>query len=69
MKRNADGSVTLYIGPVAPDGLKSNWVPTGGKRPLPAFRFYGPDEALYDKTFKMADFELVPEASIGRALR
>lgn len=59
MKKNADGSVTLYIGPAAPDDLESNWVPTGGKRPLPAFRFYGPDEPLYDKTFKMPDFERV----------
>jgi hypothetical protein len=59
MKQNADGSVTLYIGPTAPDGLESNWVPTGGKRPLPAFRFYGPDEPFYNRTFKMPDFEWV----------
>ena len=59
MKQNADGSVTLYIGPVAPDGLEANWIPTGGKRPLPAFRFYGPDEAFYARTFKMPDFERV----------
>lgn len=59
MKKNADGSVTLYVGPRAPDGLEANWIPTGGKRPLPAFRFYGPDEPLYDKTFKMPDFERV----------
>jgi hypothetical protein len=57
MTKNADGSVTLYVGPKAPEGLESNLVPTGGKRPLPAFRFYGPDESLYDKTFKMPDFE------------
>jgi len=59
MKKNADGSVTLYVGPTAPDGLEANWIPTGGKRPLPAFRFYGPDEPLYDKTFRMPDFERV----------
>ncbi|HEY5706070.1 MAG TPA: DUF1214 domain-containing protein [Terrimicrobiaceae bacterium] len=29
MKKNADGSVTLYVGPKAPDGLESNWLPTG----------------------------------------
>jgi hypothetical protein len=57
MKKNTDGSVTLYVGPVAPDGLESNWIPTGGKRPLPAFRFYGPDEPFYNRTFKMPDFE------------
>jgi hypothetical protein len=57
MKKNADGSVTLYVEPVAPDGLESNWIPTGGKRPLPAFRFYSPDEPLYNKTFKMPNVE------------
>ncbi|WP_395396496.1 DUF1214 domain-containing protein (plasmid) [Novosphingobium sp. BL-8A] len=59
MKKNADGSVTIYVGPVAPAGLEANWIPTGGKRPLPAFRFYGPEEPLYDKTFRMPDFERV----------
>ena len=57
--RNPDGSVTLYVGPVAPAGLEANWIPTGGKRPLPAFRFYGPKEPLYDRSFKMPDFERV----------
>jgi hypothetical protein len=42
-----------------PMAWESNGIPTGGKRPLPAFRFYGPDEALYNKTFKMSDFERV----------
>jgi hypothetical protein len=59
MKRNSDGSVTLYVGPKAPDGLEANWIPTAGKRPLPAMRFYGPTEAFNNKTFKLADFELV----------
>ena len=58
MKKNADGGVTLYVGPKAPDGLESNWIPTAGKRPLPTLRFYGAAEALYTKTFKMPDFEL-----------
>lgn len=58
MKKNADGSVTIYIGPKAPTGLESNWIPTAGKRPLPAMRFYGGTEALNDKSFKLPDFEL-----------
>lgn len=57
MKKNADGSVTIYIGPKAPAGLESNWIPTAGKRPLPAMRFYGGTEALNNKRFKLADFE------------
>jgi hypothetical protein len=59
MKVNADGSVDLYIGPKAPEGLESNWIPTQGKRPFPVVRLYGPDEAFWDKSFKMPDVELV----------
>jgi len=59
MRKNADGGVTIYIGPKPPDGLESNWIPTAGKRPLPAMRCYGPTEALNNKTFKLADLELV----------
>ena len=58
MKKNADGGVTLYVGPKAPAGLEANWIPTRGKRPLPAIRFYGPTDALNNKTFKMPDFEV-----------
>lgn len=57
MKSNADGSVTLYVGPEAPAGLESNWIPTRGKRPFPMLRFYGATDTLYEKTFKMPDFE------------
>jgi hypothetical protein len=57
MKKNADGGVTIYVGPKAPDGLASNWIPTAGKRPLPTMRFYGPTDALYSKIFKLPDFE------------
>ena len=59
MKKNADGGVTLYVGPKPPEGLDSNWLPTVGKRPMPTIRFYGGTDALFDRTFKMPDFELV----------
>ncbi|UPG94329.1 DUF1254 domain-containing protein [Luteibacter aegosomatissinici] len=59
MTKNADGGVTLYIGPEAPSGLEQNWIPTRGKRPLPAMRLYGTTEALNNRTFKMPDFEEV----------
>lgn len=59
LQSNADGSVTIYVGPAAPDGLEANWIPTSGKRPLPAMRLYGPTEAFNTKAFKMPDFELV----------
>jgi hypothetical protein len=59
MQKNSDGSVTLYIGPKAPAGQESNWIPTRGKRPLPAMRLYGPTDALNSKSFKMPDFERI----------
>ncbi|ABY98929.1 DUF1254 domain-containing protein [Pseudomonas sp. SbB1] len=59
MKKNADGGVTIYVGPTAPQGEEANWIPTSGKRPLPAMRFYGPTEAFNNKTFKLPDFERV----------
>ena len=59
MKKNADGSVTLLVGPKSPQGLESNWIPTAGKTPYLMFRFYGPEEAFYNKTFKLADVKHV----------
>lgn len=59
MTKNANGGVTLYVGPKSPEGLEANWIPTRGKRPLPAFRFYGPTDAFNNRTFKMPDFEPV----------
>ena len=59
MKKDSDGSVTLYFGPKAPKGLDSNWIPTSGKRPFPLVRFYGPTDDFYNKTFKMPDVKLV----------
>lgn len=59
MVKNDDGGVTIYIGPKAPEGLESNWISTGGKRPLPTVRVFGPEKSFNDKTFKLNDFELV----------
>ena len=59
MTKNADGGVTLYFGPKAPKGLEANWIPTSGKKPYAMFRFYGPKESFYNKSFKLADVELV----------
>ena len=47
--------MTLYVGPKAPAGLENNWIPTAGKAPYLMFRFYGPEEAFYNKTFKLED--------------
>lgn len=59
MQLNEDESVTIYVGPNAPEGLESNWIPTRSKRPLPMFRLYSPTEEFNNKTFKMPDFEKI----------
>ena len=59
MEKNADGSVDVYIGPKAPVGLQSNWIPTLGKEPYVWLRLYGPEDAFWNRSFKMPDVELV----------
>ena len=50
----------IYVGPKAPDGKESNWIYTPpGKNWYPWFRFYGPEKAIFDKTWKLPDFEKV----------
>ena len=57
-KSNADGSVDVYFGPEMPKGQDKNWVQTvSGKGWFPIFRFYGPLEPLYDKTWRLSDIE------------
>jgi hypothetical protein len=58
MKKNHDGSVDVYFAPKPPEGLKSNWIPTGEDFFL-IYRLYGPLESFYDKTWKPGDPELV----------
>ncbi len=60
LQTNADGSVDLFFGPAAPQGKESNWVPTDAKRPFELlFRFYGPEKALFEKTWTLSDVEVV----------
>jgi hypothetical protein len=55
---NPDGSVDLYFGPTAPAGKESNWVKTvPGRGWWVWFRFYGPTEPFFDKSWKLPDFE------------
>jgi hypothetical protein len=60
LQKNADGSVDLYIGPKAPPGQEANWLYTpAGKGWWPWFRLYGPEQAFFDKTWKLPDIERV----------
>ena len=58
IQKRADGSVDIYFGPEAPPGKQSNWIPTvaGGQYEV-CLRFYGPDQPLFDKTWKLPDIE------------
>lgn len=71
LKKNADGSVDVFFGPEAPKGQEANWVYTApGKQWVSLFRFYGPQKALFDKTWALGDFEPVAGTGVGaRALQ
>jgi hypothetical protein len=60
IRKNVDGSVDIYIGPKVPAGQDSNFICTPpGKNWFPWFRFYGPEKALFDKSWAMPDLEMV----------
>jgi hypothetical protein len=60
LQSNADGSVDLFFGPDAPEGMESNWIQTiPGRAWFAYFRWYGPTEAYYAKTWQLPDIKLV----------
>jgi hypothetical protein len=60
IKKNADGSVTVWFAPKAPAGEETNWVQTmPGKGWNSLLRLYAPLEPWFDKTWKPGDFERV----------
>ena len=55
---NEDGSVDLYFGPTAPEGGEVNWVQTiPGRHWFSYFRFYGPLEPYFDRSWKLGDIK------------
>jgi hypothetical protein len=60
LQKNASGAVDIYFGPKPPVGKESNWVPTDPHGQFEVMlRFYGPQKAFFDKTWKLADIELM----------
>ena len=58
LKKNTDGSVDIYFGPKAPPGKELNWIPTDAEGQFEVlFRLYGPEKALFDKTWILPDVE------------
>ena len=57
---NSDGSVDIHFGPEAPADASANWVKTvPGRGWFPYFRWYGPTEAFFDKSWTLPDIEKV----------
>jgi hypothetical protein len=60
IKKNPDGSVTVWFAPKPPPGQEGNWVQTlPGKGWNALFRLYAPLKPWFDKTWKPGDFERV----------
>jgi hypothetical protein len=57
---NPDGSIDVYFGAKAPEGQTRNWIQTmPGKGWFMLFRFYGPLEPFFDKSWKPDDIVAV----------
>jgi len=57
---NADGSVDVWFGPEAPEGMAPNWVQTAeGTTWNVILRLYGPLEPWFDKTWRPGEIERV----------
>ena len=57
---NSDGTIDIYIGPTPPKGKESNWLGTVKDNGIFfIFRFYGPEKAILEKTWKLPDFEKI----------
>jgi hypothetical protein len=56
LQKNTDGSIDVHFAPRAPTSGETNWIYTApGKRWIAAFRFYGPDKAVFDKTWRLGE--------------
>ena len=55
---NDDGSIDMYFGPKAPAGKENQWIKTiPGKGWFTYVRMYGPEDRLFDGTYKLPDIE------------
>jgi len=59
LRLNEDGSVDVVIGPEAPAGMEANWIPTAGRDFWLVFRFYGPQQQLFDGSWSLNDVEQI----------
>ena len=60
LKKNRDGSYTVYYGPKAPEGYENNWIETiPGKSWFVILRMYSPLEPWIEQTWRPSEIELV----------
>ena len=60
LKKNADGSIDIHVGPTAPPREETNWISTGRAQSwFVVFRLYGPLRGLFDRSWKLPDLERV----------
>lgn len=58
LDENDDGSVDINLGPTPPDSGETNWVKTNrGKGFFLYFRYYGPTQEFFNKTWRPGDVE------------
>lgn len=56
LRPNPDGSVDLFFGPHPPPSGDTNWIQTlPGRHWFSYFRFYGPLEPYFDRTWRLGD--------------
>jgi len=55
-----DGSVKVFVGPIAPEGYENNWVQSNTKKGFFVYlRLYGPLESFYDRSWKVPDVKKI----------
>lgn len=60
LKKNSDGSFTIYFAPKPPKGYENNWVETiPGKSWFVVLRMYSPLQPWIDQTWRPGEIELV----------
>ena len=70
LRKNADGTVDIYFGPKPSTGQESNWLYTQpGQKWFPWFRVYGPEKAIFDKSWRLPDIEKITRLSFAGKLR
>ena len=58
LRKNADGTVDIYLAR-SRQRTESNWLFTpAGKLWFPWFRVYGPEKAIFDKSWRLPDIEI-----------